>query len=179
MQDLWMVVALGRGLPVRFKSARLVLVTGDDRALGVKLTRMGIADVCCVREMAAAQTLCDAGGIDACLVVLPRALPDDKPDWDARTDAPGKGRIPSLLMVEAATPYIRRSAADAGYFAVSPCAVSARMLYRCIAALLQGGRQRADVSGATGRKPRPRMRRLGDVGALGGETAIWGKSKLQ
>jgi len=173
-----MVVALSRGLPVRFKSARVVLVAGEGRGLGDKLNRMGIAQVCWVREMAAAQMLCDAGSVDACLVVLPRALPDDKPDWDARTEAPGQGRIPSLLMVEATTPYIRRSAADAGYHAVSPFAISARVLYRCIAALLQGRRQRADVTGEPGRRPRPRMRRLGG-GAFGGETAFSGKLKLQ
>ena len=160
-----MVVALSRGLPVRFKSARVVVVAGEERALVDTLVRMGIADVCCVSEMAAAQTLCDAGGVDACLVVLPRALPDDKPDWDARTDAPGRGRVPSLLFAEAATPYVRRAAADAGYHAVIPIAVSSRMLYRCIGALLQAGRRQGGA-GATGRMSRapaasaaPRVRR--------------------
>ncbi len=88
--------------------------------------------------------------VDACLVVLPRAVPDDKPDWDARTDAPGRGRIPSLLFAEAATPYVRRAAADAGYHAVIPFAVSSRMLYRCIGALLQAGRRQGGA-GATKR----------------------------
>jgi hypothetical protein len=174
-----MVVALSRGLPVRFKSARVVLVAGEGRGLGDKLNRMGIAEVCCVREMAAAQTLCDAGGVDACLVVLPRALPDDKPDWDASTQAPGRGRIPSLLIVEAATPYIRRSAADAGYYAVSPWVVSARVLYRCIAALLQGGRQPADVIGEGERKPGSRMRGIASARVLGAEVLGFGKLKLQ
>ena len=173
-----MGIALSRGAPVRFKSARIVFVAHEGRGLHDKLNRMGIAEVCCVREMAAAQTLCDAGDIDACLFVLPRALPDDRPDWDASTPAPGRGRIPSLLMVEATTPYIQRSAAEAGYYAVSPCAISARVLYRCIAALLQGGRQPADVPGEQASEPRPRMRRLGG-GVLGGENVISGKPKLQ
>jgi hypothetical protein len=169
--EFGMVVSLSRGLPVRFKSARVVLVACENRTLVDMMARMGIAHICCVREMAAARALCDAGGIDACLVVLPPALPDDKPDWDSTTDAPGGGRVRSLLMVEAATQYVRRSAADAGYYAVSPRAISARMLYRCIAALLQGRRRRTDVAGKPGRPPRPRMRRLGVVGTLGGETA--------
>ena len=116
----WMVVALSRGLPVRFKSARVVVVAGEERALVDMLVRMGIADLCCASEMATAQSLCDAGAVDACLVVLPRAVPDDRLDWDARIEAPGRGRIPSLLFAEAATPYVRRAAADAGYHAVIP-----------------------------------------------------------
>ena len=173
-----MVVALSRGLPVRFKSARVVIVAGKDRALVDTLTRMGIADVCCVREMAAARVLCNAGGIDACLVVLSRTVPDDKPDWDARTDAPGRGRIPSLLFAEAVTPYVRRAAADAGYHTVIPVAVPSRMLYRCIAALLQAGR-RQDVANKPGRKLRARARGIGGVRALSGETLGPGKLKLQ
>jgi hypothetical protein len=173
-----MVVALSRGLPVRFKSARIVLVAGDGRALGDALHRMGVAEVCCVRELAAAQTLCDAGGIDACLVVLPRALPDDKPGWDARTDAPGRGRVPSLLFAEAATPYVRRSAADAGYHAVVPIAVSSRMLYRCIGALLQAGRRQTGASGS-GRRLRAPARGIGSARVLIGEALGFGKLKLQ
>jgi hypothetical protein len=173
-----MVVALSRGLPVRFKSARVVLVAGEDRTLVGPLTRMGIADVCCISEMAAARTLCDAGSIDACLVVLSRTVPDDKPDWDARTDAPGRGRIPSLLFAEAVTPYVRRAAADAGYDAVIPIAVSSRMLYRCIGALLQAGHRQA-AAGKPGRKLRARQRGIGGVSALGGEAFGSGKLKLQ
>ena len=110
-----MVVALSRRLPERFKSLRVLVVANEDRAPIDTLGRMGIANVCCVSEMAAARELCDAGGIDICLVVLPRAVPDEEPDWEAKTDAPGRGRVPSLLMVEATTPYTRRSAAGAGY----------------------------------------------------------------
>jgi hypothetical protein len=178
-QNFWMmVVALSRGLPVRFKSARVVLVAGEHRALADTLNRMGIAEVFCVSEMIAARTLCDAGGIDACLVVLPRALPDDKPDWDAKTDAPGRGRVPALLFAEAATPYVRRSAADAGYHAVIPIAVSSRMLYRCIGALLQAGRRQGRAARA-GRRLRARSRGIGGLRVLSGETFGPGKLKLQ
>src|SRR5690348_7238302 len=104
---------------------------------------MGVANISCASEMSQARALCDAGGIDACLVMLPRHVPDELPVWDATTDAPGKGRVPSLLIAEATTPYIRRSAAEAGYDAVSSSSVSPRMLYRCVAALLQGARQQA------------------------------------
>ena len=174
-----MVVTLSRSLPVRFQSARVILVAGEDRALCGALRRMGIADICCVSEMAAAQARCDAGGIDACLVVLPRAVPDDKPGWDANTDAPGRGRLPSLLIAEAATPYVRRAAAGAGYHAVIPRGVSPRMLYRCIGALLQAARQRTAAPTEPGRKPRVRTRGIGGVRAAGGEAVGSGKLKLQ
>lgn len=172
-----MVVALSRGLPVRFKSARVVLVAGENRALVATLARMGLADICCVSEMAAARALCDAGGIDACLVVLPRAVPDDRPGWDARTDAPGRGHVPSLLFVEAATPYVRRAAANAGYHAAIPIALSFRMLYRCVGALLQAGR-RQGAAGQPGRRLRARTRGIASVRSLGRETAF-GKLKVQ
>jgi hypothetical protein len=171
-----MVVALSRGLPVRFQSARVVLVASEDRALCDALRRMGFADICCVSEMAAAQARCDAGGIDACLVVLPRAVPDDKPGWDAKTDAPGRGRVPSLLIAQAATPYVRRAAAGD---AVIPLAVSPRMLYRCIGALLQAARQRAGAATEPVRRPRARTRGIGGVRAFGGEAIGSGKLKLQ
>jgi hypothetical protein len=171
-----MVVALSRGLPVRFKSARVVVVAGEERALVVMLVRMGIADLCCASEIATAQSLYDAGAVDACLVVLPRAVPDDKPGWDASTEAPGRGRIPSLLFAEAATPYVRRAAADAGYHAVIPLAVSSRLLYRHIGALLQAGRRQG---GALRNKPRARARGIGDTHAFGAKTVGPGKLKLQ
>lgn len=175
----WMVVALSRGLPVRFKSARVVLVTGEGETLIDTLARMGITDVCCTSEMPAARARCEAGGIDACLVVLPRAVPDDKPDWDARTDAPGRGRVPSLLFVEATTPYVRRAAADAGYHAVIPLALSFRMLYRCIGALLQAGRRQRGLVFAPGRRLRTHARGIGGVRVLSGEPPAPGKLKLQ
>jgi len=166
-----MVVALSRGLPERFKSLRVLVVAHEDRTPINMLSRMGIANVCCVSEMAAAREFCDTGSIDICLVVLPRAVPDEKPAWDAKTDAPGRGRVPSLLIVEATTPHTRRSAASAGYHAVIPAGVSFRMLYRCIGALLQAGQP--------GRRMHARVRRPGVVRALGGEAATSGKPKLQ
>jgi hypothetical protein len=177
VKQAW-VVALSRGLSVRFKSARFVLVAGDDSALAATLNRIGVAEVCCVSEMMKARALCDAGGIAACLVVLPRALPDDKPGWDARTNAPGRGSVPSLLFAEAATPYVRRSAADAGYHAVVPIAVSSRMLYRCIGALLQAGRPQSGASERSHRL-RVRTRDIRSVRKLSTESPGPGKLKLQ
>jgi hypothetical protein len=138
---------------------------------------MGITDICCESEMSAARVRCDSGGVDACLVVLPRWVPDDKPSWDAGTDAPGKGRVPSLLIAEAATPYVLRVASDAGYHAVIPSKLSSRMLYRCISALLQDGRRQAPAAAEPGRRPRPRIRSLGRT--LAGDTVNSGKLKLQ
>lgn len=159
-------------MPERFKSARVLVVAGHDRrTLLSTFDRMGIANVCCVSEMAAARELCDAGNVDACFVVLPRAVPDEAPAWDAKTDAPGRGRVPSLLMAEATTPYVQRNAADAGYHAVIPFAVSFRMLYRCVGALLQAGKP--------GQKLHARVRSLGGVRVFGGEGLGSGKPKLQ
>jgi len=166
-------------LPVRFRSARVVLVAGDHRPLATLLGRMGIADVYCAGEMAAAHARCDAGDIDACLVVLPRAVPDDKPSWDARTDAPGKGRVPALLIAEAATPYVLRAAADAGYHAVVPSALSSRMLYRYIGALLQAGRRSARTANDPARVGRVRTRAIGRLRTLGRDSGHFGKFKLQ
>ena len=171
-----MVVTLSRGLPVRFTSARVVVVAGEERALVDMLHRIGMVDLCCVSEMATAQSLCDAGAVDACLVVLPRAVPDDRPEWDARTEAPGRGRIPSLLFAEAATPYVRRAAANAGYHAVIPLAVSSRILYRRIGALLQAGRRQGRV---ISNKPRAQASGMGGRLVLGPETFGPGKLKLQ
>jgi hypothetical protein len=174
-----MVVALSRGSPVRFKSARVVLVAAESRPFVATLARMGVADICCVSEMKAAQALCDAGGVDACLVVLPRAVPDEKPGWDVRSDAPGRGRVPSLLFADTATPYIRRAAANAGYHAVIPADVSSRILYRCIGALLQAGSRPGGAGGKSRRSLRTRTRGIGGVRALGGEFFGAGKLKLQ
>jgi hypothetical protein len=174
-----MVVALSRGLPDRFKSARVVLVAGDSRSFVGTLARMGMADICCVSEMTAARALCEAGSVDACLVVLPRAVPDEKPGWDAWSDAPGRGRVPSLLFADATTPYIRRAAANAGYHAVIPADVSPRILYRCIGALLQAGCRPDGATDKPRRSLRTRTRGVGGVRALGGEFFGAGKPKLQ
>jgi hypothetical protein len=171
-----MVVALSRGLPVRLKFVRVVVVASEQQALADLLIRIGIADLCCVSEMATAQSLCDAGAVDACLVVLPRAVPDDKPDWDARTDAPGRGRVPSLLFAEAVTPYVRHAAADAGYYAVIPLAVSSRMLYRRIGALLQAGRRQDRALSSKSRAP---VVEIGGAHGFGTETFDPTKFKLQ
>jgi hypothetical protein len=174
-----MVVALSRGLPVRFKSARVVLVAADRRPLLGTLARMGMSDICCVSEMKAARTLCDAGIVDACLVVLPRAVPDEKPSWDVRSDAPGRGRVPSLLFADVTTPYIRRAAANAGYHAVIPADVSSRILYRCIGALLQAGGRPEGAGSKPRRSLRARTRGVGGIRALGGGFSSAGKPKLQ
>ena len=179
LELLYCGCALGRGLPVRFKSARVVLVALESRQWVGTLTRMGMSHVCCVSEIKAARTLCDARGVDICLVVLPRVLPDEKPRWDARTDAPGRGRVPSLLFADVATPYVRRAAACAGYHAVIPADVSARILYRCIGALLQAG-GRTDGEGRTPRRSlRARARGIGSARGLGSEILGAGKLKLQ
>jgi hypothetical protein len=108
-----------------------------------------------------------------------RAVPDEKPGWDAKSDAPGRGRVPSLLFADAATPYIRRVATNAGYHAVIPADVSSRMLYRCLGALLQVGSRPGGAAGKSRRSLRTRTRGVGGIRAFGGEFFGAGKLKLQ
>jgi hypothetical protein len=127
----------------RFASARLIVVASDDRDAGLidMVGRMGFACVRAVRRLDAARDLCALDGFDACLVLLPRTVPDEILPWGLEDDAPGRDQIPSLLLAEAVTPYVADCARKAGYAAVAPLAVPSRVLYRCIRALLQLARQ--------------------------------------
>ncbi|MGH6768831.1 MAG: hypothetical protein ACRECO_07410 [Xanthobacteraceae bacterium] len=165
-----------------FASARLIVVAPDDRDGGLigMIARMGFASVRAVRCLDAARDLCAAGDIDACLVLLPRTVPDESLPWTVEDDAPGRDGIPSLLLAEAVTPYVAACARRAGYSAVASLSVPPRILYRCIRALLQLARQgdRGDGCPPAGSQT-SRVRRSGRLGTIATATAGPGKQRLQ
>lgn len=132
------------------RCASVVVVADNDHGLLVaaRLRRMEMAEVTAVDNVDEAQRLCRTGGIDACLVVHDEAVADARPNPVA--EAPGRGcGVPSLMMVLVLTPYLRKSARQAGYAAAVPASIAPRMLYRRIGATLQRRR-------AAGRNRRPR-----------------------
>src|SRR5262245_55450934 len=162
---------------ISFSNARVVVVAGAEsgRPLVNTLTRMGLAGVRLVANPDQARQLCTKNA-DACLVVLPRAVPDEAPPWTAETRAPGReAGIPSLLLAQAVTPYVTRSARRAGYVASVPADVSSRLLYRWMGALLQKQRRAQDSSNEPSR---PRVPLAVAMQAQSHE-AWGGKFKLQ
>src|SRR5438876_8385569 len=104
-------------------SARVIIVAGHEsgRALAQVLSRMGLSGVRIVPSAHDARLLCESNHADACLVMLPRALPDEMPRWSADSEAPGRGAgVPSLLIAEVVTPHLARFARNFGYFAAIP-----------------------------------------------------------
>jgi hypothetical protein len=163
-----------------FASARLIVIATDDRDGGLvdMIGRMGFASVRAVRCLDAARGLCAAGDIDACVVFLPRSVPDESLPWTEQDDAPGSDRIPSLLLAEVVTPYIAACARKAGYSAVASLSVPPRVLYRCIRALLQLARQ-ADAGGERAPSGSQTSRARRSLGAIATVTAGSGKQRLQ
>ena len=172
------VVALSRG--VTFSTARVVIVAdkGCGDALTDAMARMGVASVQRVHSLDAARELCAAGNVDACLVLLPRAVPDESPSWTANSQAPGRGRLPALLLAEAVTHHVTNSARFAGYAAVAPLGLPPRMLYRCIGALLQIARGKAGGA-VDGHKRPPPPRTIRGIGPGRGEAPGTRKPRLQ
>jgi len=163
---------------ISFSNARVVVVAGAEsgRPLVSTLTRMGLAGVRLVADPEQARRLCTARGADACLVVLPRPVPDEALPWTAETGAPGReAGIPSLLLAQVVTPYVIKSARRAGYVAAVPTEVSSRLLYRWMGALLQKQRRARD---SVNERARPRVPLADAMHAHSHET--WGgKFKLQ
>ena len=163
---------------ISFSNARVVVVAGAEagRPLVNTLTRMGLAGVRLVANPDQARQLCTTKNADACLVVLPRAVPDEAPPWMAETGAPGReAGIPSLLLAQVVTPYVTKSARRAGYVASVPADVSSRLLYRWMGALLQKQRRAHD---SANEQARPRVP-LADPLHAHGHEAWGGKFKLQ
>ena len=118
--------------------AHIIVVTDGDQGLvlAARLRRMDVARVTAVAGLDEARTMCERGGTDACIVAYDDALPDAAPA--AEKDAPGRGSgVPSLMMVPAVTPYLRKTARRRGYLAAVPVTIAPRMLYRRIGAALQ------------------------------------------
>ena len=163
---------------ISFSNARVVVVAGPDTGppLVHTLTRMGLEGIRLVANPDQARQFCFAKRADACLVLLPDAVPDEVPEWTAETGAPGReAGIPSLLLASVVTPYVSRSARRAGYVASVPADISARLLYRWMGALLQKQRQ---VRDNRSERARPKVPLADAMNALNHE-AWSGKFKLQ
>jgi len=164
-----------------FASAGVVVVAGCDsgRSLAQSLRRMGLSDVRIVPCLDDARLLCESNRVDGCLVVLPRAVPDELPPWTVETDAPGRSvGVPSLLVADVVTPYLAKAARNSGYFAAIEASLPPRLLYRCIRALLQRGRRQVGTVAtlpAAVKEPTP----VGAVPALPPDAWNGGKIKLQ
>lgn len=166
---------------ISFSVARVVVVAGEGagRPLVHALTRMGFAGVRLVASPDQARQLCAANSADACLVLLPRPVPDEAPPWTAETSAPGReGGIPSLLLADVVTPYVTKSARRAGYVASIPADVSSRLLYRWVGALLQK-QARRQAGGAARKRGQPNVPLADAMHALAHDALIGGKPKLQ
>jgi hypothetical protein len=110
---------------------------------------MGFADVRAVASLLEAQQLCEAGRADACLVVLPSAVPDELAPVSVEMTAPSCGTPAcSLLLADVVTPYLRRAARRAGYGGVVATGMAPRLLYRRIGGMLQQSRRAARAAKA-------------------------------
>lgn len=126
--------------------ANIVLVADSDQGLlmAARLRRMQVSQVTSVTDLDAARRMCRAGATDACLVAGRDAVFDAAPA--AENDAPGRDSgVPSLMLADVVTPYLRRLARRSGYCAAVPAAIAPQLLYRRIGAALQ--RRRASGRG--------------------------------
>ena len=167
-----------------FARACVVVVASESSSCSLiqSLRRMGVATVLGVPGLEQARRLCHSGRVDACLVVLPRPVPDELPPLRLETGAPGRGtNIPSLLLADAITPYLLKTAGRAGYLAAIPAAIAPRRLYRCLGGLLQQSRRLACRSGGSAAE----LEELADPASAGAPRTLAfvstdpGKLKLQ
>jgi hypothetical protein len=166
---------------ISFAISRVVVVGSDHRgrSLADALRRMRLGEVFLVATLDEARRLCAANSADACLAVLPHLVPDEVPLWTVEADAPGRdSAVPSLLLAQVVTPYVAKSARNAGYVAAIPDDVPSRLLYRWIGALLQKQAQQHARTAATERRRRVEER-PDAVHAVAHETPASGKLKLQ
>jgi hypothetical protein len=118
--------------------AHVVVVADSDEALvlAARLFAMDMARVTSVTGSDEARGMCRDGGVDACVVASDEYVPDAPPV--AEKEAPGRHcGVPSLLIVPADTPYLRKIARRGGYMTAVPASIAPRMLYRRIGAALQ------------------------------------------
>ena len=118
--------------------AHIVVVADSDHGLilAAQLRRMDVARVTALTGFDEARAMCRLGLVDACIVAFDDTMPDAMPT--AEQDAPGRGiSVPSLMLVTAVTPYLRKMARRRGYLAAVPASIVPQMLYRRISAALQ------------------------------------------
>lgn len=128
------------------QGAHIVVVADSEQGLVLmmRLRRMEVAKVTSATNVDEARGLCRPGGADACIVVVDDTALDVAPR--PVCDAPGRASgVPSLLVVPAVTPLVRKAARRNGYLAAIPANLAPRMLYRRLGAALQ--RRRAERSG--------------------------------
>ena len=145
------------------KRAHIAIIADCDHGLvlAARLRRMDVAQVTALVRLDQAKAMCEAGGVDACIVVI-----DDVGAEDASSvtvaDAPGRRcGVPSLMIVPIATPYLRKLARRRGYLATISATITPRMLYRRVGAGLQWrraarrGRRMPGGIGMPGHRPLP------------------------
>ena len=118
--------------------ARIVVVADSDLSLllAARLRHMQMSRVIQVAHLDEARRMCRAGETDACVVAFNDRVLDAAPL--AAGDAPGRDcGVPSLMLAEVVTPYLRRLARRSGYCAAVPDTIGPRMLYRRIGGALQ------------------------------------------
>jgi len=104
-----------------------------------------------------ARRLCEAGAVDACLLVVRNSAPDDLWLPQVESSAPGRDSgVPSLLVADVIDPYVMDVARRSGYAGVVPVTKTAQLLYRSIGAMLQQARRPRAVSRARERAKRQR-----------------------
>jgi hypothetical protein len=160
--------------------ARLVVVADSVNGLAVAaaLRRMEPQAIAEVASIEAAQALCEASAVDACLVVLPPAIPDIASALGVEAKAPGRQfGIPSLLLAEVVTPHTARTARRSGYVTAIPLGLSPRLMHRRIRALLQISVTGAQASRAARSMQLTESRALRSAAGFGDADA--GKFRLQ
>ena len=115
----------------------LVVAVGERRLmLAAQLRRMKVARASFVDSMEEARSLCCTGDVELCLVAFDDWVVDVAPP--AVIEAPGRDcGTPSLMIVEAVTPYTRRLARHSGYAGVVAAATAPRLMFRRMSAALQ------------------------------------------
>ena len=115
----------------------LVVAVGERRLmLAAQLRRMKVARASFVDSMEEARSLCCTGAADLCLVAIDDWAADAAPP--AVIAPPGRDSgTPSLMIVEAVTPYMRRLARQSGYAGVVAAATAPRLMFRRMSAALQ------------------------------------------
>jgi hypothetical protein len=139
----------------------------------VALGRMSLSQVSLVASLEEAGQICTAGGADACVVVLRNPVYGEVPLHCVEPDAPGKGSVPSLLLADVVTPYVRRTARRSGYGTVLPLAIPQSLLYRGIRGLLQRARRRVrPPRHAESRRPKEQLSRKTSTSLVGGRADL-------
>jgi hypothetical protein len=124
------------------KRAHIAIIANCDHGLvlAARLRRMDVAQVTALGRLDQAKAMCEAGGVDACIVVIDDVAAEAASPVTV-ADAPGRRcGVPSLMIVPIATPYLRKLARRRGYLATVSATITPRMLYRRVGAELHGRR---------------------------------------